>query len=232
MALPCGDGLNPSKLAGRPEAVLVRQAQAGDEAAFEELMHRSWDRCFRLALSILGNSDDAKDETQNAFWKAYLHVVDFAGESKFSTWVGRIVTNNCMMRIRSRRRARTISYDKIPGAPESFQLPDDRGAVNPEHRLANQEVMDRLRVELRRVPKILRIPLELRHLQELPLKQVAARLGVSVGATKSRLTRGHSYLRDRMKIHVNGYGKTGGWPQNDPSTWVKTASHRGAVLCR
>src|SRR6185436_12247925 len=93
--------------------MLVRSAKSGSEAAFAELMRRSWDGTLRLALSHLRNQDDAIDEVQSAYWKAYTHLKTFEENSKFSTWVGRIVINRCIMRLRSLGRHRVLSFDSV-----------------------------------------------------------------------------------------------------------------------
>src|SRR5262245_58720760 len=90
---------------------LVPLAQSGDDAAFTELIHRHRAICYSLAVSILRNAPDAEDEVQNAIWKAYSHLDQFNFESKFSTWLTRIVVNQCLMRLRKQRRARFCYLD-------------------------------------------------------------------------------------------------------------------------
>lgn len=188
------------------DEVLVALAKSGVDSAFEELMSRSWDRCLRLALCHLRNREDAVDEVQTAYWKAYTHLNSFSEEAKFSTWVARIVINGCIMRLRSAKRMKVLSFDQVPGASEGSFVQDLSRWCDPEQQLGTQEVTDRVQYELKRVPKLLRTALELRHIHGLSLEEIGDQLGIKVGAVKTRIGRGKQYLRDRMKPHLGTRG--------------------------
>src|SRR5262249_5210122 len=83
----------PSNVVREDEPLLVASARAGDAAAFEELVARYEDKIFRLTSNITGNREDAEDAMQDAFLKAYAHLCDFHGESRFYTWLVRIAAN-------------------------------------------------------------------------------------------------------------------------------------------
>src|SRR5271154_1389097 len=83
-----------------PDDQLVRMCQTGDHEAFANLMRRHQSAAFKLALSILRDKLDAEDEVQNSFWKAFEHINQFQQDAKFSTWLTRIVVNQCLMRLR------------------------------------------------------------------------------------------------------------------------------------
>src|ERR1700749_2620231 len=87
-----------------PEYELVRLAKIGNDAAFEELVSRTTDICMRMATCILRSREDARDEVQNAFWLAYSRIKLFTYQSKFSTWLVRIVMNCCFLRLRASQR--------------------------------------------------------------------------------------------------------------------------------
>ena len=78
---------------------LVTLAQGGELPAFSELMSRHQAAAFKRAYSILRDRQDAEDEVQNAFWKAFEHLDQFHQDAKFSTWLTRIVLNQCLMKI-------------------------------------------------------------------------------------------------------------------------------------
>src|SRR5246500_5932981 len=78
------------------EPLLVASARSGDAAAFEELVARYEDKIFRLTSNITGNREDAEDAMQDAFLKAYTHLKDFHGESRFYTWLVRIAANEAL----------------------------------------------------------------------------------------------------------------------------------------
>src|SRR6478672_1459588 len=105
---------NSNPLNAENEEVLVRSAQAGDEAAFAELTRRHYSSSLKLAVSILRDRQEAEDEVQNAYWKAYHHIGQFHLDAKFSTWMTRIVVNQCFMRLRQLRRARFLFIDDAP----------------------------------------------------------------------------------------------------------------------
>ena len=87
-----------------PEYELVRLTKLGNVPAFEELVSRTRDVCLRVATSILRCREDARDEVQNAFWLAYSRIDLFTYQSKFSTWLARIVINRCFLRLRTGQR--------------------------------------------------------------------------------------------------------------------------------
>jgi RNA polymerase sigma-70 factor (ECF subfamily) len=197
---------NPGNWLDVSDESLVASAKAGNEDAFEELMRRSWDRSLRLALCHLRDHEDAVDEVQTAYWKAYTHLNTFTGKSKFSTWVGRIVINGCIMRLRARKRMKAFSFDQIPAVPEGMHMRDKHRWCDPEEQLGSVQVSNLVQKELRCVPKLLRTAVEMRHLQGLSLDEIGVRLGINVGAVKTRVSRGNQYLRDRMALHLGDRG--------------------------
>jgi RNA polymerase sigma-70 factor (ECF subfamily) len=184
-----------------PEHELVRKGQHGDVKAFEELVRRTQDQCFRIATGILGVEEDAQDEVQNAYWLAYSRIRLFDFRAKFASWLTRIVINRCLMRLRQARRFPTVrnSWQNPEGISSFFEGTD---AATPELELGQKQVRQLLRRELRSIPPLLRTPIELHYLEEMPVKKIARRLGLSTAATKSRLHRGQAYLRDRMMKHI------------------------------
>lgn len=184
---------------------LIADAKAGDSDALEELIQRSWGPCMRVAKSLLRSPDDVADVLQNAFCRAFIHLGGFRGQAQFSTWVTRIVINQCMMRLRSSQCAKVVSYDQKPGGLDRF-CPGERPFADPEEELGNRQVAKALRLELSRLPSFFRAPLELYYLDGLDLEDVALRLNVTVMAVKSRLHRGRKQLKDRMLRHCGERG--------------------------
>lgn len=190
----------------RTEKELVALARLGDVEAFQDLIGRARPSCLRMAAAILRSRDDAEDEVQNAFWKAYNHLTLFSGQSSFSTWVTRIVINHCLMRYRRARRVQFVSYDSLSADGDWYAAFEPVSKSSPEEGVGNAEVTVMLRLELRRLPILLRIPIELYFIQGLTLDEVASSLGISVAAAKSRLHRGQGYLKDRMLRHCGRRG--------------------------
>lgn len=187
--------------AGIADEQLVAQAQGGDHTAFAELLERHRNNCMKLALSILRDRQDAEDEVQNASWKAFEHLGQFHGDAKFSTWLTRIVVNQCLMRLRQQRRARFLYIDDVQVGEDvqTLELPDE--SPTPELQMGRQEVAEVLQKEIGRIPPLLRNVFVLRDVQQLDMPDVAKRLGISVAAAKSRLLRARLELRGRMEKH-------------------------------
>jgi RNA polymerase sigma-70 factor, ECF subfamily len=191
---------------GMTDDHLVICCQKGQEGAFAELMTRHQLPAMKLALSILHDTLDAEDEVQNAFWKAYKHIGQFQRDSKFSTWLTRIVVNQCLMRLRQARRAKFYYLDDIQAGDgvAALELEDQR--QSPEQTLGQTEIAKVLHREIQRIPPLLRHVFLLRDVEEQPMPEVASRLGISVAAAKSRLLRARAELRNRLERHQGEMG--------------------------
>lgn len=185
---------------------LVESCQGGNKEAFDELMRRYHPAALKVALSIVRDRQDAEDEVQNAFWKAFEHIQQFHKDAKFSTWLTRIVVNQCLMKLRRARRARYTYIDEVVVGEEivSLDLRDER--ETPEQELGRGEVAAALYQEIRRTPPLLRNVFLLREVKQMPMPEVAEQLGISVAAAKSRLLRARAELRHRMKRHHGEVG--------------------------
>jgi len=188
------------------EDELLDRAQRGEREAFDELVARTSSSAMKLAVSILRDASEAEDEVQNSFWKAWQSLPRFQREAKFGTWIHRIVVNQCLMRLRSLRRAPVQSLEE-PVAEGSDRVwePSEQGP-NPEQRLGRQEIQDLVRREVRRLPALLREPLIASALENRSLEEIAARMGLSVPAVKSRLRRARQELKSRLEKHQGRVG--------------------------
>ena len=196
---------NNYQFEGLADEELVRLSQAGRTDAFSELTQRNYGVSLRLAISILRDREEAEDEVQNAYWKAFRHIGQFHFDAKFSTWITRIVVNQCLMRLRSARRANWLYLDDARSEERGcLELRDP--TLTPESRLGTRELATLLKREIRRIPPLLRRVFELRELDELPMQEVAERLGISVAAAKSRLLRARAELRERLGKHCGFKG--------------------------
>ena len=185
---------------------LIELAKGGNGDAFGELMRRNGNASYKLAFSILKNHHEAEDEVQNAYTNAWRHLTNFHQDAKFSTWITRIVFNQCLMRLRQRRKATFLFLDDdaAEGRSARFELADERRS--PETELGRREVHAVLGQEIERMPALLRNVLLLRDVKETPIPEVARSLGISITAAKSRLSRARAELRKRLERHC---GMTG-----------------------
>ncbi len=155
---------------------------------------------------ILRDAADAEDEVQNACWKAFEHLGQFQKDAKFSTWLSRIVVNQCLMRLRKDRRARFLYLDEGVQGEDVATIDLADNSISPEAGVARSEVAQVLNQEINRIPPLLREVFVLRDVQELPMPEVAERLGISIAAAKSRLLRARLELRERMSKHCGVLG--------------------------
>ena len=183
------------------EQQLVDRARQGDHEAFSLLMQRSALASKRLATSILRDSSAAEDAVQEALARAWEHVPNFHGDSKFSTWLTRIVVNQCLMAIRRTRRRPTVPLES-QSDDRSMAIPVVDLGPDPEEMLASRQMRDVVRREVSRLPRLLREPLEMRDLEERPLEEIAKRLELTVPAVKSRLLRARAEMRQRLLRHL------------------------------
>ena len=121
------------------DTILIREAQRGNRAAFEELVRHYDQAVLRLALHLTGTEHDAQDVYQDAFLKAYKNIGSFRFECSFYTWIYRIVTNLCLDHLRKknvRKEDAPVATDASGGEYSLLdQVPDGRAGANPERDL-------------------------------------------------------------------------------------------------
>ena len=187
------------------DSELVGRSRQGDTNAFGELLNRHYDACAKLAGFILRNTTGASDEVQKACWKAFEHLDQYRGIAEFSTWLSRIVVNECRMVLRANRGKQFISLDNIGRASDS----PPRLAItaeDPEHDVIKREMAEVVRREVRHLPTIMRNVMLLCDVEGVPMPEVASRLGVTVAAAKSRLVRARLEVRTRVSRHFGADG--------------------------
>jgi len=187
-------------LAEASEEELVQLARERNQEAFAELMRRNASVSYRLALSVLKDRQDAEDQVQTSFLKAWLHLPGFQGDSRFSTWLRSIVTNQSLMRLRQIRRVRLESIDTEEDGIAPWEQPSV--TPDPEDQLARKELIERVRREVQCLPPLFREVVMLRDFERRSVEEVASELQISIPATKSRLSRAREMLRKRMEQYV------------------------------
>lgn len=188
------------------EDALIQLTQRGDTAAFGQLIKRHYNMCLKRAASLIRNPTDAEDEVQNACWKAFERLAQYRGEGTFSAWLCRIVENQCLMRLREDRRAHFLHLDQSTDADANVRIELIAQVPGPEDELGDQQVQSLLQREISRMPPLLRNVMILSDVERLPMPDVAARLGLSVPAAKSRLGRARAELRSRLKKYCGRRG--------------------------
>ena len=176
------------------ELAVIRKILDGDVNAFEELMAAYEKNVYNLALRMVRNPEDAADMSQEAFIKAYNSLSNFRGDSKFSVWLYRIVSNVCLdfLRRQSRRGAVSLSMEDSEGEEVQLDIPDE--SQSPERLLEQRLTRDAVRRGLQAVPPDSRQILLLREIQGLSYEEIAQALDIEVGTVKSRLFRARKKL--------------------------------------
>jgi len=181
------------------ELELVARAREGDSTAFSVLVKRYEGRIFRLAMNITQNREDAEDVLQESFFKAYEHLDQFLGNSKFYTWIVRIAVNQALMKLRKRRNDRTVSLDEqIDTGEDTVVREIATWDPDPEERYSREELNTILTEAVDELAPIYRTVFTLRDVDGLSTEETAEVLDLSIPAVKSRLLRARLQLRDRL----------------------------------
>ena len=169
------------------DAYLVGRVQAGYVDAFELLVQRHRDRVFRVALRLLGDSQDAADAAQEAFIDAWRALPRFRQDSSFVTWLHRIVVNRCLQH---QRRPR----DRV-GLPDG----DVAGGAQPAQVVEERMQAAALREAIAALPTEQRLPLVLVEFGGFTYEETAAILSVPPATVRGRLFRARKGLVEAMR---------------------------------
>ena len=181
------------------EADLVAKAKAGDMDAFSTLVKHYDRRVFRMAKQITQNDDDAEDVLQESFLKAYSHLDDFQGNSKFYTWLVRIAVNEALMKLRRRRSDKTVPLDEpIDTGEDAVAREIAVWEDNPEDTYSREELAQILDEAVQSLKPAYRTVFVLRDIEELSIEETAEALDLSISAVKSRLLRARLQLREKL----------------------------------
>jgi RNA polymerase sigma-70 factor (ECF subfamily) len=185
-----------------PDLELVRRAQAGEFAAFEELVGRLQNRVYALALRITGESHDAEDVAQQTFLSLVEHIRDFRGESAVAGWVLRIAANHALKVLRKRRGLPTVSLaageaeEGYAGVPHPDFIAPWRD--DPADLAARREVRELIDRALAELDEKYRVVFVLRDVEGFSVKETAEALGLTEAAVKVRLLRARLALREKL----------------------------------
>jgi len=185
--------------AGFDESALVAAAQQGGVEAFTSLVNRYERRIFRLARHITQSTEDAEDVLQETFLKAYEHLEDFQGNSRFYTWLVRIAVNQALMKLRKRKGDATVSLDEpIDTGEETVTREVAVWDPNPELIYSREEMREILQNAIDSLPPAFRAVFALRDIEGLSTEETAAMLNLTIPAVKSRLLRARLRLREKL----------------------------------
>ncbi|MDE1170411.1 MAG: sigma-70 family RNA polymerase sigma factor [Verrucomicrobium sp.] len=181
---------------------LVRQTQAGDPGAFDQLVLRYEGRIKALLYGILLNHEEAEDAAIETFFKAFRSIAHFRGQAQFSTWLYRIAKNtayNALRRLRRRPAILPPPPDGDDDLQENFHFIDKNPASDVLRQLGNQELQNKLNECLRLLSEDHRMVVTLFDIQGVAHAEIARIMGCSEGTVRSRLHYAHKQLQQLLK---------------------------------
>jgi RNA polymerase sigma-70 factor, ECF subfamily len=195
---PKDNDASTARVNGAAERKLIRRAQRGDEAAFEQLFETHKRRVYAVCLRATRSTADAEDLTQDAFLKVFKGIGGFRGESTFSTWLHRLVMNEVLMHLRKRRLTQ-LSIDEEFTNVEGELVKMEHGKV--DGRLSG--CVDRITLSraLARLPSGYRTAFLLYDVEGYKHNEIARMMNWSVGNSKSQLFKARRKLRAWLRFN-------------------------------
>ena len=179
------------------EDEIIRRVRAGDTDAFGLLVDEYQKNVYNLALRMTGSPEDAQDMSQEAFIKAYNSLSSFRGDSKFSVWLYRIVSNVCLDFLRSRSKNQPMSLNvELDDGETELDIPDLRSL--PEDELERALTRQAVRDGLDALPTDQRQILLLREIEGFSYEEICRILDLEEGTVKSRIFRARKNLCARL----------------------------------
>lgn len=203
---PSVDPKEQRRLDSRSEdSQLIKEALAGDDAAYTRLMKKYHDAIFSFIFRMVHDREQVEDLTQEAFIKAFASLKNFNEEFAFSTWLYKIATNNSIDYIR-KRKLQMYSIDKPIESKDSdytFELPDDSYEADKELISDQRAVM--LKSAIDQLPEKYRRVIMLRHSDERSYEEIADMLKLPIGTVKAHIFRARELLYKQLRHQIRHY---------------------------
>jgi RNA polymerase sigma-70 factor, ECF subfamily len=166
------------------DRAIIEQVLEGDVEAFSRLVDRHYPRCARIAVRILGNREDAEEAIQDAFLRAFKALGDYEDRERFSSWLTRILVNQCRT-VLARTKRRDALFAELDPHRLDFIIadqPDEGGWTELEH------VLGQLPAEQREA-------IVLKYADDLTYEEMSRITGAGESALKMRVQRAFARLR-------------------------------------
>ncbi len=203
----------------RPDASLVARARAGDKEAFGSLIERHQAMARRVAMGVLGHEDVAREMAQEAMLQTYLSLDRLRDDERFQSWLYGIVLNVCRSFIRD-QRVDFLSLEALTGGLRFEAISFGGVEPDPEEMAEACELHETV---LRAVDALLpknRVATLMFYYEQLSVRDIAATLGVSVAAVKTRRHRSRDRLREHLLPLFADHGRTNAEERED-KTMIK-----------
>ena len=182
-----------------------------NEEAFNEIVKRSTEQVYRIALKITRNHSDAEVVLQEVFLILIKKVNTYLEKSKFSTWLYRVTVIKSLMHLRAEKRYRSnvslddcVSYD-ADGSLNCVEIIDSSNAS--DETITSNETIEIIEKAVSELPEIYRVVFHLRDVEGLSNQEVAEILGLTIPAVKSRILRSRLFLRDKLSDYFYEWNK-------------------------
>jgi RNA polymerase sigma factor (sigma-70 family) len=183
------------------ERSIAQQVAAGDCTQFEKLMRHYNRRLYRLARAALRDDAEAEDALQEAYLAAYRSMGRFRGESTLSTWLSRLVLNECLGRLRRGARRQRV----MPIVSSALEINAVAGVDTelPEHVEARRQLRSLLESKLDELPESFRLVFVLRSVEEMSVQETAHTLGIPEATVRTRYHRARTLLREALEQELD-----------------------------
>lgn len=202
---PLSERSDRSSLERLTDLEVVTGVLAGDAGLYELVMRRYNQRLFRIARSILKNDADAEDSVQDAYIAAYFKLGQFRGPDGLGSWLGKIVTNEALMRRRRRVRLRVVGFDELekPALQEALMADPSLPDTNPEAAVHEKQLQRLLEEAVDDLPDVFRAAFVLREIEQLSVAETAACLGVEPATIKTQVHRARRLLQKNLNTELS-----------------------------
>jgi RNA polymerase sigma-70 factor (ECF subfamily) len=188
------------------EREAIEQVLAGDRDAYRVLMERHFHAVHRIAFRITGSAEDAEEVAQEAFLRAYNKLPSFRQDSAFGTWITRIAMNTALNLVERRNRDLSLYGPRIAeeasAAEGTIQFADRQ--AGPERLLLDREATTLRQAALARLTPMERTAFTLRHLEDVPIAEIATALHVTATSAKQAVFRAVAKLRQSLAPVAGG----------------------------
>jgi RNA polymerase sigma factor (sigma-70 family) len=197
------EAVRAERATGNPDRSMAASIVAGDRSAFESLMRRYNRRLYRLARATLRDRTEAEDALQDAYICAYRSMASFRGDSSLSTWLSRLVLNECFARMRrDLRRQNVVPMVSGTRHDDSTLMIADQ-SESPDNALGRAQIRDLLERKVDELPENFRTVFVLRSVEELSVDETAGSLSIPEETVRSRHFRAKSMLRESLTRELN-----------------------------
>lgn len=183
--------------AGEQDLLVIRDIRNGDTAAYEQIMRRYNQQLFRIGVAYLGAYEAVEDVMQNTYLKAWYHLPQFKADAAFSTWLIRIMINECKQVIRKKEKERIAYREYVQDTNAAYDQGIQKSLMQKEMKEMMQEAIIQLPLKYRTV-------FICREVEHLSTEQTAACLEITTQNVKVRLLRAKAMIRKELLQTIAG----------------------------